>query len=93
MIEPPVPPRPEPSHRLPAAPPLERLRQHWEDPRVRVGALLLGALVAGLLWYQLGAGGTAAAGPPVTTTPSTAAGGRVTAGSTATPSTPAPPSG
>ncbi len=34
MIEPPVPPRPEPQRRmLPPASALERVREHWEDPR------------------------------------------------------------
>ncbi|MGZ6965154.1 MAG: helix-hairpin-helix domain-containing protein [Acidimicrobiia bacterium] len=39
---------------------LERLRERWEDPRIRIGALLLAALVAGLAWYQLGVSGGAA---------------------------------
>lgn len=48
------PPRP-----LPPLSVLERVRTFWEDPRVRVGALLLGAAVAGLFWFRLGASGTA----------------------------------
>jgi competence protein ComEA len=49
---PPEPPRPFP---LPERG-LDRLRSHADDPRVRVGALLAVALVAGFVWYQLGAG-------------------------------------
>jgi len=61
---------------------LERARDHAADPRVRVGALLLVAAVAGLVWYQAGRAATpgapaadAAAGPrahAVATTTSTA---------------------
>ena len=51
--------------------PLDRLRDHWENPRVRIGVLLAVALVAGLVWYQLGArssAGPSAAPPPTTST-------------------------
>ncbi len=80
MFEPPVPPRPEPRRTLPSALPLERLREHWEDPRVRVGALLLAALVAGFFWYQLGVRGSTAAAPPPRTTTSSGARSQVVAG-------------
>jgi competence protein ComEA len=70
---------------------LERLRVHWDDPRVRIGALLLAALVAGVGWYQLGVRGTTGAGataPPSTTATSRAGAapstGTGVAGSTAT---------
>lgn len=56
MPEPLVPPRPG----LPASPlgfHLARLRAIWSDPRVRVGALLLGAALAGFVWFRLGAAG------------------------------------
>ena len=43
-------PRPRPA----SARGIERLREHWDDPRVRIGALLVAALVTGLVWYQLG---------------------------------------
>jgi competence protein ComEA len=79
MFEPPVPPRPEPRRRLPSAPSLERLREQWEDPRVRVGALLLAALVAGFFWYQLGVRGSTAAAPPPPTTTSSGARSRAAA--------------
>ena len=49
-----VPPRP-----LPPPSVLERVRTYWEDPRVRVAALLVGAAVAGVFWFRLGAGGGA----------------------------------
>jgi competence protein ComEA len=71
----------------------ERARERWEDPRVRIGALLLGALIAGLAWYQLGAsGGAGAAAPastatttkPVVTSSSAASGERASAGEGAT---------
>jgi len=45
------PPRPAPHGR---AAYLEQVRDRWSDPRVRVGALLVVAAVAGLLWYQAG---------------------------------------
>jgi competence protein ComEA len=63
MVDPPVPPRPEPRGALPPGSLLERLRDRWDDPRVRIAALLVGALVAGLAWYQLGVSGAAGAGP------------------------------
>lgn len=50
-------PRPDPPRPLP--PPargIERLREHWDDPRVRIGALLAAAFVTGFVWYQLGVG-------------------------------------
>lgn len=55
MHEPPVPPRPEPPRAFLALTPLERLRERWEDPKIRIATLLVVALVAGLAWYQLGA--------------------------------------
>ena len=81
MFEPPVPPRPEPRRTLSHVSLFERARERWEDPRVRVGALLLGALVAGLGWYQLGSSGGADAAAPAST-PTT----RATASTTAAPS-------
>lgn len=72
MHEPPVPPRPEPPRPYLSAGPLERWRERWEDPKVRVAALLVVALVAGFVWYRLGSGGrtpaSAAPRPSVTTT-------------------------
>ena len=76
MVEPPVPPRPEPRRMLPPVSLVERLRAYWDDPRVRIGALLVGALVAGLVWYQLGVSGTSGtstAAPPSTSTTATSA--------------------
>jgi len=60
---------------LPPASALERAREHWEDPRVRVGALIVAAVIAGLVWYQLGVqGGSGSTAVPTTaTTPATAA--------------------
>jgi competence protein ComEA len=72
MFEPPVPPRPEPRRSLSRVSFLERARERWEDPRVRIGALLLGAVIAGLGWYQLGVRGGASAGAPVAPTTTTA---------------------
>jgi competence protein ComEA len=57
MHEPPVPPRPEPPRPYLPAGPLERWRERWEDPKVRIAALLVVALVAGFVWYRLGSGG------------------------------------
>jgi competence protein ComEA len=80
VLESPVPPRPEPSRTSPAAL-LERARERWDDPRTRVGALLLAALITGFAWYQLGVHGGpgASAAPPgaasVTTRAAAAAGG------------------
>jgi competence protein ComEA len=72
MVEPTVPSRPEPRRNLPPASFVERARVYWDDPRVRIGALLLGALIAGLAWYQLGVRGTAGAGAaPAPTTATT----------------------
>ena len=62
MVEPAVPPRPEPRRPSPRSSALERLRDRWGDPRVRIAALLVAALVAGLVWYQLGVRGSASAG-------------------------------
>src|SRR6476646_5897338 len=62
MVEPSVPPRPEPRRPLPAVSALERVRDLRGDPRVRITALLVVALVAGIVWYQLGARGSARAG-------------------------------
>ena len=42
----------------------ERLRDRWSDPRVRVGALLAVAAVAGALWYQAGRSDASALVPP-----------------------------
>jgi competence protein ComEA len=52
---------------------IERWREHWDDPRVRVAALLLAALVTGLLWYRLGVGEGGEAGPASPTAASTSA--------------------
>lgn len=50
-------PRPDPPRPLPApVRGIERLREHWDDPRVRIGALLAAAFVTGFVWYQLGVG-------------------------------------
>ncbi len=78
MVEPsvPVPPRPDPRRPRPAVSGLERLRDRWGDPRVRIAALLVAALVAGLVWYQLGVRGSVgadagASAAPATTAPAT----------------------
>ena len=87
MFEPPVPPRPEPHRRLPSASALERVRERWEDPRVRVGALIVAAVIAGLIWYQLGVqGGTSPTEsvPTTATTVAHAAAGGTTETSTGT---------
>lgn len=68
MLEPPVPPRPELRRTFPHGSLIERARERWDDPRVRIGALLLGALIAGLAWYQLGVSGGASAAAPVPAT-------------------------
>jgi competence protein ComEA len=68
---------------------LDRLRAYADDPRVRIGALLVVALIAGFAWYQLGArskpAAPAASAPRSTvpiperaTTPSSERGGTVT---------------
>jgi competence protein ComEA len=73
MHEPPVPPRPEPPRPYLPAAPLERLRDRWEDPKVRIAALLVVALVAGFVWYRLGSGGrTPASAAPRSTVTTTA---------------------
>jgi competence protein ComEA len=61
MHEPPVPPRPEPPRPYLPAAPLERLRDRWEDPKVRIAVLLVVALIAGFVWYRIGSGGRAPA--------------------------------
>ncbi len=70
MPEPPVPPRPVfPASALGSG--AARVRAWWSDPRVRVGALLLGATLAGFIWFRLGATGgvrpSGAAAPTVHT--------------------------
>ena len=50
-----VPPRPMPAG-LPAY--VAEIRDRLTDPRVRVGALLLAAAIAGYFWYQVGQGDT-----------------------------------
>lgn len=84
-------PRPDPPRPLPApARGIERLREHWDDPRVRIGALLAAALVTGFVWYQLGAGpSSGAAGPEPPTAAESASTTRAAAGSTAS----SPPAG
>ena len=66
MPEPPFPPRPVVRPRLPADF-FARLRASWSDPRVRVGALLLAAAIAGFVWFRIGSAGgvqpVAASGP------------------------------
>jgi competence protein ComEA len=42
----------------------DRVRELRSDPRVGVAALVLVALVAGFVWYRLGAGGSTAAPTP-----------------------------
>ena len=54
------PPRPGPTA---AARSVERLRDRWADPRVRVGALLAVAAVAGAFWYQAGRSEASALAP------------------------------
>jgi competence protein ComEA len=65
------PPRPEPwggpFERF-----ADRVRELRGDPRAGVAALLLVALVAGLVWYRLGAGGSTPA-PPARRAPATSA--------------------
>jgi competence protein ComEA len=68
MFEPPVPPRPGLPRSFSSSALVERLRGHWDDPRVRVGALLLAALITGFAWYQLGISGSASAGSSAPTT-------------------------
>lgn len=68
MFEPPVPPRPGLPRSFSSSALVERLRGHWDDPRVRVGALLLAALITGFAWYQLGISGSASAGSTAPTT-------------------------
>ncbi len=55
---------------FPPRPPVRGVASQWEalrdraaDPRVRVGALLLVAAIAGYFWYQVGQGQSAAALP------------------------------
>ena len=55
------PPRPGPRRRGAMA---EELRDRWADPRVRVGALLVIAAVAGFAWYQTGRSEASALVPP-----------------------------
>jgi competence protein ComEA len=45
------PPRPAPHGRTAV---VEQLRDRWADPRVRIGALLVVAAIAGFAWYQNG---------------------------------------
>lgn len=90
MLEPPVPPRPEPRRMFTPASLPERVREHWDDPRVRVGALLLAALIAGFAWYQLGVSGSAGAGAPV---PTSAPSDTRTRADPARAKTPSPPGG
>jgi competence protein ComEA len=73
MHEPPVPPRPEPPRPYLPDSPLERLRERWEDPKVRIAALLVVALVAGFVWYRIGSGGQAPASAAPRSTATTAA--------------------
>ncbi len=64
-----VPPRPLPRG-LPAH--VAEIRDWITDPRVRVGALLLAAAIAGYFWYQVGQGGTSSAlpsGPSISQSP------------------------
>lgn len=56
MPEPPVPPRPVLPPGL-ATVYVARVRAGWSDPRVRVGALLLGAAIAGFVWFRIGSDG------------------------------------
>jgi competence protein ComEA len=58
----------------------ERLREWWEDPRVRTAALLGAAALAGLAWFQIGRGSEPR--------PSGAAGGPAGAAAPARPSAP-----
>ena len=55
-----VPPRPLPRG---LAAYVAEIRDWMTDPRVRVGALLVAAAVAGYFWYQVGEGGTSSALP------------------------------
>ena len=73
MHEPPVPPRPEPPRPYLPDGPLERWRERFEDPKVRIAALLVVALIAGFVWYRLGSGGrTPASAAPRSTASTTA---------------------
>jgi competence protein ComEA len=65
-------PRPDLPRPLPApGRAIDRWREHWDDPRVRVAALLLAALITGFVWYRLGVaeGGTGPASPTTASTP------------------------
>jgi competence protein ComEA len=73
MHEPPVPPRLEPPRPYLPASPLERLRDRWEDPKVRIAALLFVALIAGFIWYRLGSSGRTPASAASRSTPTTRA--------------------
>ena len=68
----------EPVEQFPPRPPDRGMASQWEalrdraaDPRVRIGALLLVAAIAGYFWYQVGQGQSAAAlpGDPPTSSP------------------------
>jgi competence protein ComEA len=83
VLDSPVPPRPEPSRTSPAAL-IERVRERWDDPRTRVGALLLAALLTGFAWYQLGVHGGADAGAQAATTATTRVAGASASSSAAT---------
>jgi competence protein ComEA len=73
MHEPPVPPRPEPPRPYLPDGPLERWRERFEDPKVRIAALLVVALIAGFVWYRLGSGGRTPASAAPRSTAATAA--------------------
>ena len=62
-----VPPRPVPRG-IPEY--LAEIRDWVTDPRVRVGALLLAATIAGYFWYQVGQGQSSSALPSASSIPS-----------------------
>jgi competence protein ComEA len=51
-----IPPRPELRELAPTL--ADRVRTWWSDPRVRFAALAVAAVLAGVIWYRIGAAGS-----------------------------------